>query len=132
ALLPAAPESGGGASYLAVRVTLTKTGARRPLAILQGTHDQEEREIVRHVDLPAAREEALRGKREEHGDSGMYAPQQYPGYRWGMSVDSDACIGCQACTVACIAENNVPVVGKAQAAYGRQAHRVRVERSAEG
>jgi molybdopterin-containing oxidoreductase family iron-sulfur binding subunit len=132
ALLPAAPEPGGGASYLAVRVTLTKTGARRPLAILQGTHDQEDREIARHVDLPAAREQALRGKREEHPDYSMYPPQQYPGYRWGMSVDIDACIGCQACTVACIAENNVPVVGKAQASYGRQAHWLRVERWAEG
>ena len=132
ALLSPTPEAGGGVSYLSVRVTIAKTGARRPLAILQGTHDQEERELVRHVDLRAAREQALRGKREEHGDAGMYPPQQYKGYRWGMSVDVDACIGCQACTVACIAENNVPVVGKAQAAYGRQVHWLRVERWAEG
>ena len=132
ALLPPAPEAGGGVNYLSVRVSLAKTGARRPLAILQGTHDQDDRELARHVDLPAAREQALRGKREEHGDTGMYPPQQYPGYRWGMSVDVDACIGCQACTVACIAENNVPVVGKAQAAYGRQVHWLRVERWAEG
>ena len=66
ALLPAAPEAGGGASYPGVRVTLAKTGARRPLAILQGTHDQEDRELARHVDLRAAREQALRGKREHH------------------------------------------------------------------
>jgi anaerobic selenocysteine-containing dehydrogenase/Fe-S-cluster-containing dehydrogenase component len=132
ALLPGAPEPGGGPSYLAVRVTLTRTGARRPLAVLQGTHDQEEREIARHVDLAAAREGALRGKREHHDMPSMYEPQQYPGYRWGMSVDTDACIGCQACAVACIAENNVPIVGKAQAAYGRQAHWLRVERWAEG
>ena len=132
ALLPAAPEPGGGVNYVSVRVTLTKTGARRPLAILQGTHDQDDRELVRHVDLTAAREQALRGKREEHPDYSMYPPQEYPGYRWGMSVDVDACIGCQACTVACIAENNIPVVGKAQAAYGRQVHWMRVERWAEG
>jgi molybdopterin-containing oxidoreductase family iron-sulfur binding subunit len=132
ALLPAAAEPGGGPAYLAVRVTLTKTGARRPLAILQGTHDQEDREIARHVDLRTAREQALRGKREHHPDYSMYPPQQYPGYRWGMSVDIDACIGCQACAVACMAENNVPIVGKAQAAYGRQAHWLRVERWAEG
>jgi molybdopterin-containing oxidoreductase family iron-sulfur binding subunit len=131
-LLPGAAEPGGGPAYLAVRVTLAKTGARRPLAIFQGAHDQEEREIVRHVDLRAAREQALRGKREEHADAGMYPPQHYPGYRWGMSVDTDACIGCQACAVACVAENNVPVVGKAQAAYGRWAHWLRVERWAEG
>ena len=132
ALLGGTPEPGGGVSYGGMRVTLTKTGARRPLAILQATHDQEERELVRHVDLRAAREQALRGKREEHPHESMYPPQHYPGYRWGMSVDVDACIGCQACVVACIAENNVPVVGKAQAAYGRQAHWLRVERWAEG
>jgi molybdopterin-containing oxidoreductase family iron-sulfur binding subunit len=45
-----------------------------------------------------------------------------------MAVDVDACLGCGACAVACIAENNVPVVGKAEAAYGRQVHWLRVER----
>jgi molybdopterin-containing oxidoreductase family iron-sulfur binding subunit len=49
-----------------------------------------------------------------------------------MTVDVDACIGCQACAVACQAENNVPVVGKAEAAYGRQVHWLRLERWAEG
>jgi molybdopterin-containing oxidoreductase family iron-sulfur binding subunit len=49
-----------------------------------------------------------------------------------MTVDVDACIGCQACAVACQAENNVPVVGKAEAAYGRQLHWLRLERWAEG
>src|SRR5207249_2149134 len=58
--------------------------------------------------------------------------QKYPGYRWGMSIDVDACVGCQACVVACQAENNVPVVGKASAAYGRQLHWMRLERWAEG
>ena len=49
-----------------------------------------------------------------------------------MTVDVDACVGCQACVVACQAENNVPIVGKAEAAYGRQLHWLRIERWAEG
>jgi Fe-S-cluster-containing dehydrogenase component len=132
ALLPATPEPGGGVSYVAVRVTIAKTGARRPLAIMQATHDQDDRELARHVDLAAAREEALRGKRKEHDFPSMYPPQEYPGYRWGMSIDVDACIGCQSCVVACNAENNIPVVGKAQVTYGRQLHWLRIERWAEG
>jgi anaerobic selenocysteine-containing dehydrogenase/Fe-S-cluster-containing dehydrogenase component len=133
ALLPAAADATSGApAFLSVKVTLTRTGARRPLALLQATHDQDHREIAQHVDLARAREEALRGKKAEHALPSMYAEQQYKGYRWGMAVDLDACIGCQACAVACQAENNVPVVGKAEAAYGRQVHWLRLERWAEG
>ena len=129
ALLSGAPEpSSGGVQYLGVRVTLAKTGARRPLAVLQATFDQDHRELAREVELPAARERALRATSEPHEQVSMYSDQRYPNYRWGMAVDVDACLGCGACVVACIAENNVPVVGKAEAAYGRQLHWLRVER----
>jgi len=129
ALLSGAPDpASGGVQYLGVRVTLTRAGARRPLAVLQATFGQDHRELARHVDLAAAREQALRGKSEPHEVQTMYADQRYPANRWGMAVDVDACVGCGACAVACIAENNVPVVGKAEAAYGRQVHWLRVER----
>lgn len=129
---PAADPASGGAAFLSVRVTLAKTGTRRPLAVLQATHDQHGRELAQHVDLRAAREQALRGKHGEETHVSMYPEKTYPGYRWGLAIDVDACIGCQACVVACQAENNVPVVGKAQAAYGRQLHWIRIERWAEG
>jgi anaerobic selenocysteine-containing dehydrogenase/Fe-S-cluster-containing dehydrogenase component len=133
ALLPAAADPVSGApAFVSVKVTLAKTGARRPLAVLQATHDQDHREIAQHVDLTRAREEALRGRKPEPPRPSMYPEPQYKGYRWGMTVDVDACIGCQACAVACQAENNVPVVGKAEAAYGRQVHWLRLERWAEG
>jgi molybdopterin-containing oxidoreductase family iron-sulfur binding subunit len=133
ALLPGAADPVSGApAFLSVKVSLARTGARRPLALLQATHDQDDREIAQHVELGRAREAALRGSREMHDRPSMYTDQQYRGYRWGMTVDVDACIGCQACAVACQAENNVPVVGKAEAAYGRQVHWLRLERWAEG
>jgi molybdopterin-containing oxidoreductase family iron-sulfur binding subunit len=133
ALLPAAADATSGApAFLSVKVTLAKTGARRPLALLQATHDQDHREIAQHVDLARARKEALAGGKKDHQLPTMYSEPQYKGYRWGMTVDVDACIGCQACAVACQAENNVPVVGKAEAAYGRQLHWLRLERWAEG
>src|SRR5262245_46465484 len=133
ALLGGAPDPVSGAiDFVSVKVTLEKTGTRRPLAILQATHDQDDREIAQHLDLGAAREQALRGKDKKHEIITMYEEQRYPGYRWGLAIDTDLCTGCQACVVACQAENNVAVVGKAQAAYGRQLHWIRLERWAEG
>ena len=133
-LLGAAPEAASGAlPYLAVKVELAKTGARRSLAIPQATQDQDDREIAQHVELKAARELELRGRAPEHASHpSMYPPAKYPEYRWGMAVDVDLCTGCQACVVACVAENNVPVVGKEQVAYGRAQHWLRLERWQEG
>jgi molybdopterin-containing oxidoreductase family iron-sulfur binding subunit len=133
ALLPGAPDgASGGPAFLSVRVTLAKTGARRPLAVLQATHDQDERELAPHVGLKTARQEALAGRSHAERHPTMYSEHEYRGYRWGMAVDVDACIGCQACAVACQVENNVPIVGKAEAAYGRQVQWLRIERWADG
>jgi molybdopterin-containing oxidoreductase family iron-sulfur binding subunit len=53
-------------------------------------------------------------------------------HRWGMVVDLDTCTGCEACVVACHAENNIPTAGPAEAARGRAMHWLRVERYWEG
>ena len=58
----------------------------------------------------------------------IYPEYSYPGPKWGMLIDMNSCIGCNACVVACHAENNVPVVGKNEVLRFHDMHWLRIDR----
>jgi anaerobic selenocysteine-containing dehydrogenase/Fe-S-cluster-containing dehydrogenase component len=130
-LLSPEPVAGsGGRRWLGVRVRLQKTGRREKLATPAGvTEVDHTREIFETVGLAEAIKLERGGQAPEHANlPSMYPDLKYPQNRWGMSIDLDACTGCQACVVACQAENNVPSAGKGDIDYGRSLAWLRVER----
>jgi molybdopterin-containing oxidoreductase family iron-sulfur binding subunit len=62
----------------------------------------------------------------------LYPPHPYDGYKWGMTVDLAACVGCGGCVVACQAENSIPVVGKTEVTRGRIMHWLRIDEFFDG
>jgi MoCo/4Fe-4S cofactor protein with predicted Tat translocation signal len=109
---------------------IADTGDDFPLACTQYHHLMEGRGMVRAL----TRDEFTRNPRAIHeGEEApprtltLYPNYQYEGYKWGMAIDVNACIGCNACVVGCQAENNIPVIGKDEVLRGREMHWIRVD-----
>jgi molybdopterin-containing oxidoreductase family iron-sulfur binding subunit len=109
---------------------ISKAGSNYPLSSTQEHHLMEGRAPVRVATLETYK--ARPAVIHEMGHTPprtltLYPEHEYNGYKWGMAIDLTSCTGCGACTVACVAENNIPVVGKPEVARGREMHWIRVD-----
>ncbi|MGO4378110.1 4Fe-4S dicluster domain-containing protein [Pseudoduganella sp. RAF19] len=123
---PLRPRSGGPAW-----LTVTPTGRHHNFAVPQKVTEMEGRELARSGTVAEFRRNPhFAADKEKSGT--LYPQFAYESYKWGMAIDLNACIGCGACSVACQAENNIPVVGKEEVRRGRIMHWIRVDRYTDG
>jgi len=122
----------GHRSYTLPKVKAVATGGTYELAATQSHHSMEGRALVRETTIaeylanPASGNE-MHAKVEKLHTS-LYHEHEYKGHHWGMVIDLNSCIGCNACVVACSAENNVPVVGRNEVRRSHEMHWLRLDR----
>jgi len=114
-----------------IGLTVRKTSDTYSLASTQDHNSMEGRPLVREATIDEYREHPEFAEEMVKHPPLVSLWDEYPydkGNQWGMSIDLNACTGCNACSIACQSENNVPIIGKEQVKNGREMHWIRIDR----
>ncbi len=119
-----------GAPWFDSGVEVVKTGPPYLLVTTQGHNTMENRNLIRTTtfDNFTQHPDYVHDRESKQPAGSLYPVHPYTGHAWGMAIDTSACVGCNACILACQAENNIPTVGKDEVAKGREMHWLRVDR----
>jgi molybdopterin-containing oxidoreductase family iron-sulfur binding subunit len=118
------------APHFDVGVRATRASSSAVIARTQEHWAMEGRDLVREASLAEYRRDPHFAAEPSHSRTlPLWQEHEYrDGPQWGMTIDLNACTGCNACITACQSENNVPVVGKTQVGRSREMQWLRVDR----